>query len=211
MPSRDSLTRRERALVERLRTPRQVQLWLRRTPYNFELTGNTLRTFRGVVAHAEVHCLEAALSAATILEHHGWPPLLLSFESVDLLDHVIYPFRRDGRWGAVARSRDPGLHGRRPVFRSIRDLAWSYTAPYVDFSGRIKGYALCDLRELGSYDWRLSPRHVWKVEEWLRQASHRPLRMSDRRYRRLYARYVEFKRRFPHQRPASYPGDDRWM
>jgi hypothetical protein len=211
MSSRESLTRRERALVERLRTPRQVQRWLRRTPYNYERAGKTLRSFRGVVAHGEVHCLEAALCAASILERHGWPPLLLSFESIDLLDHVIFPFRAGGRWGAVARSRDPGLHGRRPLYRSIRDLAWSYSAPYVDFSGRITGYALCDLRELGGYDWRLSPHNVWKVEDWLRAAPHRPLRMSDQRYRRLHRRYVEFKRRFPHRKPAAYPGSERWM
>jgi hypothetical protein len=204
-------SRRERALVERLRTPRQVQLWLRRTPYNYERGGKTLRTFRGVVEHGEAHCLEAALSAATILEQHGWPPLLLSFESVDLLDHVIFPFRAAGLWGAVARSRDPGLHGRRPLYRSIRHLAWSYSAPYVDFSGRITGYALCDLRELGGYDWRRSAGNVWKVEDWLREAPHRPLPMSEARYQRLYRRYVEFKRRRPHQKPAKYPGSDRWM
>lgn len=204
-------TPRERALVARLRTPRQVQLWLRAMPYNYERAGKTQRTLRGVVEHGQAHCMEAALSAATILEQHGYPPRVVSFTSVDLLDHVIYVFRRHGRWGSVARSRDPGLHGRRPVFRSIRDLAWSYSAPYVDFSGRITGYALCDLRDLGSYDWRLSPRNVWHVEDWLREAKHRPLRMSNQRYRRLYREYVEFKRRFPHHKPARYPGSERWM
>ena len=111
--------RRERALIRAHRTPRAVQEWLHELPYNQEERGETLRSFRGVVRHGEAHCLEAALSAATILEQHGWRPRLLSFQSIDLLDHVIYPFQgRDGRWGAVARSRDPGLHGRRPVFRS---------------------------------------------------------------------------------------------
>ena len=205
------LTAAERALIERLRTPRQVQLWLRSLPYNYERRGKTQRTFRGVVEHGQAHCMEAALSAATILEHHGFPPLVVSLESVDLLDHVIYVFKIKGRWGSVARSRDPGLHGRRPVFRSIRDLAWSYSAPYVDFSGRIKGYAPCDLRELGAYDWRYSQRNVWHVEDWLREAKHRPLRMSDRRYEALYHRYVEFKRRFPHRKPARYPGSEKWM
>lgn len=210
-PAAAVLTPRERALVARLRTPRQVQLWLRALPYNYERAGKTQRTLRGVVEHGQAHCMEAALSAATILERHGYPPLVVSFTSVDLLDHVIYVFRRHGRWGSVARSRDPGLHGRRPVFRSIRDLAWSYSAPYVDFSGRITGYALCDLRDLGNYDWRWSPRNVWRVEEWLREVKHRPLRMSDQRYRRLYREYVEFRRRFPHHKPARYPGSERWM
>ena len=75
-----------------------------------------MRSFRGVVQHGAAHCLEAALSAAVILEQHGWPPLVLSFESIDGLDHVIFVYRARGRWGSVARSRDPGLHGRKPVF-----------------------------------------------------------------------------------------------
>ena len=63
------------------------------------------------------HCLEGALFAAVVLEQHGYPPLVLSFESIDELDHVIFVYRgADGRWGSVARSRDPGLHGRRPAF-----------------------------------------------------------------------------------------------
>ena len=59
-------------------------------PYNTEPPphGATLRSFRGVVRHGTAHCLEAALAAAVILEQHGWPPLVLTFESIDELDHV---------------------------------------------------------------------------------------------------------------------------
>ena len=80
----------------------------------------------------EVHCLEAA-SSAVILEQHGYPPLLLDLESYDLLNHLIFVFKEDGRWVSIARSRDKGLHGRKPVFRSLRDLAWSYFDTYIDF------------------------------------------------------------------------------
>ena len=69
-----------------------------------------------MVEHGCAHCLEAALFAAVVLEQHGYPPLLLSFESIDRLDHVIFVYKQRGRWGSVARSRDPGLHGRKPVF-----------------------------------------------------------------------------------------------
>src|SRR6202521_4109167 len=108
---------RERRLIARLRTPIAVQRFLNRLPYNLEPppAGATLRSFRGVVRHRSANCLEAALFAAVVLEQHGFPPLVLSFESIDELDHVIFLYRRRGRWGSVARSRDPGLHGRRPV------------------------------------------------------------------------------------------------
>ena len=207
-----AFTRRERAVIEACRTPRAVERWLRALPYNDEARGETLRSFRGVVRRGIAHCLEAALAAATILERHGYPALLLSFESIDRLDHVIFPFRgRDGRWGAVARSRDPGLHGRKPVFRSPRALAASYMDPYVDFTGRITGYALADLAELGGYDWRLSEKNVWKVERWLINYPHRRLVMSERRYRRLLASYREFRARHHGRKPVNYEGRQNWM
>jgi hypothetical protein len=49
-------------------------------------------------------------------------------------------FRYRGRYGTVARSRDAGLHGRKAVYRSVRQLVLSYADPYVDGSGRITGY-----------------------------------------------------------------------
>jgi phosphatidylserine/phosphatidylglycerophosphate/cardiolipin synthase-like enzyme len=206
-----AFSRAERDIVRSHRTPRSVERWLRRIPYNKEERGETLRSFRGVVRHGIVHCLEAALCAATILEQHGYPPLLLSFESVDQLDHVIFVFREGGRWGSVARSRDPGLHGRKPLFRSPRELAHSYVDPYVDFSGRITGYAVADLRELGDYDWRLSERNVWKVERWLIDYPHKRLVMSDRRYRELHARYRRYRARYPDRKPVYYENRHTWM
>jgi hypothetical protein len=204
--------RRERALIRTLRTPRAVQEWLHDLPYNQEQDGETLRSFRGVVRCGEAHCLEAALAAATILEQHGWRARLLSFQSIDLLDHVIYPFQgRDGRWGAVARSRDPGLHGRKPVYASARALAASYMDPYVDLTGRLKGYVVVDLAELDGYDWRLSEKNVWKVERWLVETPHRPLTMSDARYRRLHAAYRAFLAAHPGEKPVDYPSRPTWM
>ena len=108
-PPLSAFTRAERRLIERLRTPAAVQAWLNALPYNNETRGETLRSFRGVITRGTAHCLEAALSAAVILEQHRYPPLVLSFESIDLLDHVIFVYRRKGRWGSIARSRDPGL------------------------------------------------------------------------------------------------------
>ncbi|RPJ62469.1 MAG: hypothetical protein EHM24_25905, partial [Acidobacteria bacterium] len=80
----------ERRLVRRLPTPLLVQRFLNALPYNTEPPpgGPTLRSFRGVARHGAAHCLEAAVTAAAILEQHGYPPLLLSFESIDELDHV---------------------------------------------------------------------------------------------------------------------------
>lgn len=211
-PPRSAFTPAERRLIARLRTPAAVQAWLNGLPYNTEPPPGraTLRSFRGVVRHRTAHCLEAALAAAVILEQHGYPPRVLSFESADELDHVIFVYEHRGRWGSVARSRDPGLHGRKPVFRTVRALALSYVDPYVDFTGRITGYAVVDLRRLGSYDWRLAETNVWKVERLLLDTPHRPIRTSDRRIARLRAWYRAFKARFPDRKPLDYRGRERW-
>jgi hypothetical protein len=204
-------TASERKLIARLRTPLAVQRFLNRLPYNEEPHGRaTLRSFRGVVRHGCAHCLEATLFAAVVLEQHGYPPLVLSFESIDHLDHVIFIYRRQGRWGSIARSRDPGLHGRKPVFRTPRALALSYVDPYVDFTGRVTGYAVVDLRRLGSYDWRLADTNVWKVERMLLDYPHRTITSSDARIDALRKRYRAFRKANPGKKPIFYRGRERW-
>lgn len=210
-PDRADFLAKERAIVQRLRTPRQVQQFLRALPYNWEKDGETLRTFRGVVRHWQAHCLEAALTAATILEQHGYPPLLLDFESQDKLDHVVFLFRHNGRYGTVARSRDAGLHGRKPVYRTVRQLVMSYVDPYVDGSGRILGYGILDLWTLRRTDWRLSERNVWAVERALIEMPHRKLKTSDCRYEKTLRQYLAFRKMHP-GRPATYYANRReWL
>src|SRR5919112_1982543 len=104
-PGQDAFTPQEWKLIQSLRTPRQVQRYLSSIPYNWGREGETQHSFRTALRLREAHCLEAALVAAVILEQHGYPPLLLSLESKDKLDHVIFVYRADGRWGSVARSR----------------------------------------------------------------------------------------------------------
>jgi hypothetical protein len=205
-------THAERRLIQRLKTPLQVQRWLNTLPYNTEPPPGraTLRSFRGVVEHQTAHCLEAALSAAVVLEQHGYPPLVLSFESIDELDHVIFVYQRLGRWGSVARSRDPGLHGRKPVFATPRALAKSYLDTYVDLTGRVTAFTVVDLRRLGGYDWRLSERNVWKVERMLLDVPHKPLRMPEARFRSFRAAYRSFKAAHPDRKPLFYEGRRAW-
>jgi len=197
-------------VIARLRTPTAVQGWLNALPYNTEKGGETLRSFRGVVSSGTVHCLEAALAAAVILEQHRYPPLVLSFESIDLLDHVIFVYRAPTGWGSVARSRDPGLHGRRPVFATPRALALSYHEGYIDFTGRIKAYAVVDLRVMGTYDWRLSTRSVWKVEQMLLDWKHRKIVTSDRKTDAMRRRYRAFREAHGYKPWKYYRGRERW-
>jgi hypothetical protein len=210
-PERAAFTRREWQIIETHRTPEQVQRFLTALPYNREPHGATLCSFREVLRRGEAHCLEAALVAAVILEQHGYEPLLLSLESQDKLDHVVFIFQRRGLWGAVARSRDTGLHGRRPIFRTLRQLVWSYFDPYVDLTGRIIGYGAGNLYELGNYDWRFARRNIWRVERYLQDMPHRPLKSSDKRYAQLAARYKAWRQQHPTGSPVYFDNQEQWM
>ena len=96
------------------------------------------------------------------------------------------------------------------MFRSVRDLVFSYIDPFVDLTGRVEGYGILDLRTL-RVDWRLSTRNVWSVQEALIRMPHRPLRTSDERYQQWHERYVRYKQRHPERRPVFYPDRHRWL
>ena len=206
-----AFTPAELRLVARLRTPALVQRYLNRLPYNTERGGATLRGFRGVVRHRTAHCAEAALFAACVLEQHGFPPLVLSFESVDGLDHVLFVYRCSGRWGAIGRSRDPGLHGRRPVFRSARALAMSYFDPYIDPTGCLEGFAVVDLRTMGRYDWRFGSRNMWAFERFLIEVRHQRIKVPRRRVVRMRARYAAYRETHNGKKPLFYRGRETWL
>lgn len=210
-PPLHTYSRAARLLIRRLRTPEQVQRWLDDLPYNWEKGGETARTLEGVLEHGRAHCLEAALAAAAILEHHGHPPLLMDLESIDRLDHVVFVFRRGGRFGTVARSRDPGLHGRKPVYTGLQALVRSYAATYIDRTGRLRGYGVLDLRTLDRVDWRRSRGNVWKVVRVLIEHPHRRFAVSDAFYERWHRRYLAFLEEHPHEKPVFYPNRRHWM
>ena len=199
-------------MIDQLRTPRAVQRYLNGLTYNTEPPpgGPQQRTFRSVVATGTAHCLEAALTAAAILEQHGYPPTVMSLESEDGLDHVIFVYKTKTGWGSIAKSRDPGLHGRRPVFRSLRAMALTYFEPFIDTTGCLRAYGMVNLRVLGRYDWRLSAGHVWKVERLLYEIPHTSIRYSTSRVDRLRRRYFTFRREHPGVRPVAYYDRSTW-
>ena len=205
-------TAAERRLITRLRTPKDVQRYVNALTYNTEPPpgGPQQRTFRSVVATGTAHCLEAALTAAVILEQHGYPPTVMSLESEDGLDHVIFVYKTRTGWGSIAKSRDPGLHGRKPVFRSLREMALTYFEPFIDTTGCLRAYGMVDLRVLGAYDWRLSSGHVWKVERLLYEIPHTKIRYSQARVDRLRRRYFTFRREHPGVKPIAYYDRSTW-
>jgi hypothetical protein len=96
------------------------------------------------------------------------------------------------------------------VFATPRALALSYFDSYIDFTGRVKAYAVVDLRVLGTWDWRLSAKNVWKVERLLLDWPHRPIASSDARVERLRERYRRFREAHGFKPWKYYKGRERW-
>lgn len=201
-----------------MKTPESVQRWLDSLAYN---PSHTLRTLPQVKKHGRAHCLEGAMAAAAILsgpaQHRsgatgaGYPPLILDLESVDLLDHTLFLFRRRGKWGAIGKSRDIGLDGRKPVFKTIRALAQSYLIPYIDHRAAIKSFGVLNLQTLESQRWKDSKQNVWYVEEALRNMPHKPLKLSAAVTKKWRQKYRAWKATHPKEQPDYYPHSKTWL
>ena len=124
------------------------------------------------------------------MEHPGFEPWVLSLEIQDGLDHCLYLYQRNQCWGSIGKSRDKGLGGRHPVYKTIKDLVWSYFDPYVDRTGRITAWQTAHLDEI-SCDWRESTKSVWALENHLLKIPHFELKSSETRYQRLLRRYCK--------------------
>ncbi len=171
-------------------TPFAVQKMISSFSYNNEKEGETIRSAETALKLKSCHCLEAVFIAAAILEHHGYDPLVLSMESKDKLDHVVFLFREKTGWGSITKSRDRGLHGRAPYFKSIEDLVRSYFVPYVDKTGRIYSYQVFHLDET-QCDWRSSSRNLWQVEQYLGLTKHQPIYFSDAYYKKIHRQFLK--------------------
>lgn len=177
-------------LSQKLKSPKAVQAYLKTLIYNREETEETVWSASVANDKKMAHCLEASLLSAAILEHHGYPPLILSLDSKDHLCHAVFVFKTKTGWGAVGKSREIGLHGRAPKFKSIRALVWSYFDPFVDQTGRITGFALLNLDESGT-NWRFSEKNLWKLEGFVVNSKHTKLRSSNERFKKVHREYLK--------------------
>jgi hypothetical protein len=177
-------------LAEKYPSPRKVQAYLRTLHYNKEEEIETVRSALSTSQLKEAHCLEACLLAAAILEHQGYPPILLCMDSSDNLNHAVFAFREKSGWGSIGRSREPGLHGRAPKYRDLKALALSYDAPFVDKTGSLIGYHSVSLDEMNT-DWRLSKRNVWKVDRIITSKKYLKLKPDAEKVKKLKDQYLK--------------------
>ncbi|MEK6835496.1 MAG: hypothetical protein AABX55_00535 [Nanoarchaeota archaeon] len=171
-----NFTSKELRLISKLNTPSKVQDFLvNELEYRLDDESEIERSFRVVVREKKADCLEGALCAAAILSQHNYLPLIVCLEARDL-DHNIFIYKKDGKFGSVAKSRDENLLGREPKFRTIKDLVMSYYPYYWNYFTSdltdltLRGYAKIDL-SIFEQDWITNERalnfivrHLYKIK-----------------------------------------------
>ena len=98
---------------------------------------------------------------------HGFPPLLMSLESQDHLDHVIFVFRENGRCGSVAARATPGSTA---ASRSSRRRGSSPSATWIPCRGpdrTLVGSASPTCASSAATTGASRVGTCWKVERWL--------------------------------------------
>jgi hypothetical protein len=177
-------TREELALIRRLNTPKKVQEFLiKQIEYDnqddTEAENETWRSLRRVIRDRKAHCFEGAVAAAAILSQHGYPPLIVCMEARDI-DHIVFVYRRNGKWGSVTKSRDDNLLGRAPRFRNLRDLVMSYYPFFYNLFSNdltdltLRGYARVDLA-IFEKDWITTEEDLAEIEDHLYTIPYRKL------------------------------------
>lgn len=193
-PFGEALTKAEQVIVAELTSPPNIQAFLDQTSYSTE---DIYRCPLRVLRERRAHCFDGAVFAAAALRRLGFPPLVLELipnERDD--DHLIALYKREGLWGAVAKSNFVGLRFREPVFRNLRELVLSYFEQFFNVAGEktLRAYTLpLDLARFDTLGWAVTDEPMDRIAEALDRKRRvsiitdetvRHLSLSDERSRR---------------------------
>ena len=167
----------QRQVFAGLSSPARIQAFLDRVPYSAE---DANRCPLGVLRDRVAHCLDGGLFAAAALRLIGYPPVI-----VDLLpepgtddDHMLAIYKRDGYWGAVAKSNFVGLRYREAIYRTLRELVLSYFEDFYNVNGQktLRSYTRpLNLQAFDKLGWMWSDAGVDAVERYVSRMRSIPL------------------------------------
>ncbi|MCX6137690.1 MAG: hypothetical protein NTV54_09380 [Ignavibacteriales bacterium] len=152
-----------------------IQRHVNRLSYNAEPTSYAPRR---VILEGTAHCFEGALFAAAALRWMGHRPLIVDLVAENDDDHVVAVFRRNGRWGAIAKSNTTVLRFREPVYRSIFELTMSYFDMYFNTRGEktLRSYSRpVELTRFDPRGWMESLEEADYISDYLYTIPHREL------------------------------------
>lgn len=168
--------------------PHDIQLFLNDIKYNPEYV---TRSPKMVLKHKVANCFEGALFAAAALRMLGNKPLIVDMMAKNDDDHVISVFKKNGLWGAVAKSNTTVLRFREPVYRTVRELVMSYFDFYFNTLGEkslISYSNPVDLSKFDKYNWMTTENDLEFMGDYLFEIHHneifsktaRPLNYADK-------------------------------
>jgi len=175
-----ALTQSERQVMARLTTPRKIQDFLDGLAYSTEIIYRCpLRVLRERIAH----CFDGAMFGAAALRCLGYPPLILNMPAIlhdD--DHLLALYKRDGRWGAVAKSNFVGLRFREPIYVTLHELVMSYFEQFYNVERRktMRSYTVpLNLKAFDKLNWMTNDETLERIGERLDEI--RKVRLLTRR------------------------------
>lgn len=165
-------TKDEIKFLKTLNNPDKIQDFIDSIDYN---PNPECRSPRWVIKKRSAHCFEGALFSAACLEYIGYKPLLVDMKAWNDDDHVIAVFKKNGHWGAVAKSNFTTLRYREPVYRSIRELIMSYFDFYFNLNGEksLRAYSRpLDLTIFNSRNWKTTDEDLEYIGDKLESMHH---------------------------------------
>jgi hypothetical protein len=170
------LTKSERRIITKLTTPFKIQTFLDELLYSADAIYRCpLRVFRERIAH----CFDGALFAAAMLRKLGHPPLILNMLPNDRDDdHMLALYRRDGHWGAVAKSNFVGLRFREPIYHTLRELVMSYFEQFynVEHEKTLRSYTPpLNLKDFDKFNWMTSDEPLKRIAKGLDKIREVPI------------------------------------
>jgi len=123
MDSQTTWTSWELKAIRSLTTPYKIQQFLDKTVYSSE---SRYRSPRSVLRDNTAHCFDGAVFAAAMLRRLGYKPWIVDMQAVNDDDNVIAIFKKNGCFGAIAKSNFAGLRYREPIYKTVRELVMSY-------------------------------------------------------------------------------------
>lgn len=184
----DELTKEEKALFSKLKTPQITQDFLETIPQNFEKQGRTIFSPRKLIQEWKAHCFEGALFAAATVWFQGGKPLLLDLKTTEGDDdHVVALFQRNKKWGAMSKTNHAVLRYRDAVYDSPRELAMSYFHEYfLNINGKktLKSFAVFDLRTIQK-NWIIDEKNLLYIDKAIEKVKHTVIvKDAERKYLR---------------------------
>jgi hypothetical protein len=98
------------------------------------------------------HCVDGALFAASALRRLGHSPKIVWIHAENDDGHLLAIWKRDGLYGAIAKSNCVGLRYREPVYRTLRELVMSYFNEYFNTLGELTMRAYTRPLDLARFD-----------------------------------------------------------